>query len=85
MVLVMCIGEWEHFYCVKIDTLYSPGWIVQIDVLDTKLENKPSQTKDNYVNDNNWLYCQMKNNKFCSSGEQFKLKVILEIFRSQVE
>jgi hypothetical protein len=36
--LSMCDGEWEHYYGVKIDTLDNPGWIVQIDIMDTGLE-----------------------------------------------
>lgn len=81
----MCDGEWEHFYGIKIDTLDNPGWIVQIDVLDTELENKPFQSMSNYIDDNSWLHCQVKEGKFVASGDSTKLKVILEVFRNWVE
>lgn len=61
------------------------GWIVQIDVLDTELENKPFQSMSNYIDDNSWLHCQVKEGKFVASGDSTKLKVILEVFRNWVE
>jgi hypothetical protein len=65
--------------------LDNSGWIVQIDVLDTELENKPFQSMSNYIDDNSWLHCQVKEGKFVASGDSTKLKVILEVFRNWVE
>ena len=34
-----CNGEWEHEYGVNIQTSDNPGWIIDIDLAFTPLEN----------------------------------------------
>lgn len=81
----MCVGDWEQYYGIKIETLDNPGWIVLIDILDTKLENKPFHTINNCIDDDDWLQCQVKEGRFVGAGDPSKLKEILEIFRKWVE
>ena len=38
--LSMCDGDWEHSYVVTIKTVDNPGWLVNIDLIDTPLEKK---------------------------------------------
>lgn len=34
-----CDGDWEHRFGVRIQTLDSPGWAVDIDLIGTELED----------------------------------------------
>ena len=81
----MCDGDWEHLYGIKIDTLDNPGWVVSIDILDTPLEMKKFEKVSKYVDDSNWICCQVKDGKFDGSGDISKLKEILEIFKKWAE
>ncbi len=82
---LMCDGAWEHLYGITIETLDNPGWSVVIDVLDTPLEMKRFERISKYVDDNNWICCQVKDGKFDGGGDASKLKEILEIFKKWVE
>jgi len=35
-----CNGDWEHHYGIKIETLDNPGFLIKIDIKDTKLISK---------------------------------------------
>ena len=77
----MCDGDWEHVFGVKIDTLDNPGWTVSVNIADTSLENKPFNDIHNYVSDDDWMHCTVKDGKFCGDGDSGKLIHMLEIFR----
>ena len=80
-----CDGYWEHLYGVKIDTLDNPGWSIDIDLLDTPLENKPF-AKIQYDNgDEDWLICLKKDSIFKGGGDPNKLEKILSIFKEWSE
>ena len=36
-----CDGGWEHSYGIKIQTLDNPGWHVEIDLMETRVADKP--------------------------------------------
>ena len=57
----MCDGDWEHCYGVKIDTSDNPGWIVEIDIIDTPLENKPFNPIHIGETDDNYFICKIEN------------------------
>mgnify|MGYP001036466508 CR=1 FL=1 len=76
-----CDGYWEHMFMVKIDTLDNPGWRVSIDLLDTPLEEKIFEERKHYIDENNWIYCMVKDGIFQGRGDSYKLKEILEIFK----
>lgn len=80
-----CDGDWEHMYGIEIDTLDNPGWKVSIDLLDTPLETKVFDMIQNYYDDNNWIYCMVKDGVFYGSGDTDKFKEILIIFKNWVE
>lgn len=80
-----CDGYWEHMYGVKIDTLDNPGWIVQIDLLDTPLEQKEFDRVQYDKNDEEWFICSKENGIFKASGGPSKLEEILQIFKIWVE
>jgi hypothetical protein len=75
-----CDGDWEHSYGVQIYTLDNPGWAVKIDLIGTCLEESQFNLIQNYVNENNWIYCNVGDGLFKGSGSFDKLEEILRIF-----
>ena len=82
-----CDGEWEHLYGVKINTLDNPGWRVTIDLVDTELENKKYDEYElaNKEDDDDWLFCRVKNGRFEGGGDPSKLEAIIQRFKEWVE
>ena len=80
-----CDGEWEEYYGIKVVTLDNPGWLVEIDVLETELENKPFTSIDIDNSDDDWMRCEVKNGKFTGVGDKTKLSRIIGIFREWCE
>ena len=81
----MCNGDGEHIYGIKVDTLDNPGWIVSIDIIDTYLENIKFKTISKYINEDDFLFCEKKDDKFLGSGDINKLEKIFEIFKDWAE
>lgn len=75
-----CDGDWEHCYGIQINTLDNPGWMVDIDLIDTYLENKNFEKIKIYVDDNNWIDCSVSNDVFRGRCSVDKLEQILKIF-----
>ena len=80
-----CNEDWEHIFGIKIDTVDNPGWHVQIDIEDTELEEKGFDMYRNYINDKDWVICQVKDKKFNGGGDPTKLNEIIRIFKEWVE
>lgn len=80
-----CVHEWEHSYGVKVETLDNPGWLVQIDVRETPLENKPFPMIDQDRGEGDWIFCKVENCVFQGVGDPQKLARILEAFREWAE
>ncbi|MBE6060899.1 MAG: rhodanese-related sulfurtransferase [Clostridium sulfidigenes] len=76
-----CDGDWEHYYGIKIDTIDNPGWKVDIDLVDTYLEDVQFNTVQIYVDDFNWIHCSVVDGIFRGRGSTDKLEEILKIFR----
>ncbi len=76
-----CDGDWEHYYGIKIDTLDNPGWKLDIDLVDTYLEDVQFNTVQIYVDDLNWIHCSVVDGIFRGGGSTDKLEEILKIFR----
>ena len=81
----MCDGNWEHCYGVKIETSDNPGWIVEIDIIDTPLENKPFDTIHNGDTDDDYSICKIENGKFMGYGDATKLDDIPRCFLNWAE
>lgn len=82
---VHCDGNWEHIYGIKIKTLDNPGWMIDIDLNDTELENKKFQDINLYINDDDWLFCKVENNVFKGRGDMDKLEQIIGNFEKWQE
>jgi len=52
-----CDGDREHRETIRISTMDNPGWYVFIDLEWTDSENKPFQTIENDINEDNRYQC----------------------------
>jgi len=76
-----CDGFWEHGYGVKIETLDNPGWMVEINLEETELENKAFDSMEVQKEDeDDWIVCKKEGNFFKGFGGPDKLEEILKIF-----
>ena len=75
-----CDGEWEHQYGVTINTVDNPGWIVSIDLTGTELHNVNMEKYQQDLGENNWIFCEIRDQTFMGSGDPSKLGAILEHF-----
>ena len=86
-----CNGDWEHRYGVQIGTLDNPGWMVDIDLHGTAMENVPfspvkhGAVADNIEDDKNWMSCEVENRVFQGRGGPEKLEEILKVFLDWAE
>lgn len=80
-----CDGDWEHMYGMKIYNVDNPGWAVEIELIDTKFEDKVFEKVQYDNGDEDWLLCFVKDGIFQGNGDSRKLKKILDIFRDWVE
>jgi hypothetical protein len=78
------VGElrtpWQHRYGITIDTLDNPAWNVGIDLAGTELDgvDMPEYRVDN--GDDDWVICNIHDNRFGGVGDPSKLVVILYQF-----
>ncbi|PKM83147.1 MAG: rhodanese-related sulfurtransferase [Firmicutes bacterium HGW-Firmicutes-14] len=75
-----CNGHWEVYYGISIDTLDTPGWVVDIPLFETKLEYEQFDNVDIFRSDSNWVRCTLKKGVFRGTGGPRNLEEILEIF-----
>lgn len=116
-----CDGYWEHIFEIKIYDCKNFIWVVEIDITDTYLEDKPFKKIDMNNGKNDWIICNVEDNgthskdkdddtdlyklyglkwpnrkyndcnvfiehkKFIGKGDQFKLEMILKIFKNWAE
>jgi hypothetical protein len=84
--LSQCDEDWEHMYGVRIETLDNPGWTVEIDLANTELEGRPFDPihygifEDAETSGNEWISCEVENNKFSGAGGPLKLGEIINVF-----
>lgn len=63
---VQCDGVWEHSHGIRIHSLDNPGFIVKVDVGDTRLENTYYQSVDWESSTdlgNEWIACYKTDEK----------------------
>jgi hypothetical protein len=76
-----CNEDWEHSFGIKIDTLDNPGWIVVIDLEDTKYKGITSEPKSFSNSEDDWYEYKVENKKYTAAGDKHKLRILLESFR----
>jgi hypothetical protein len=82
-----CNGTWEHGGGIEITTLDNPGWMVTIDLKDTKYGSLqiPSMEHGMGEADTDWIKCWSQEEKFRGVGDPSKLEAILEYFLTEIE
>ncbi|MBP5233313.1 MAG: immunity 53 family protein [Planctomycetes bacterium] len=80
-----CDGGWEHSYGIKIQTLDNPGWHVEIDLMETRVADKPFAEVAKDESDADWIICRVQNGKFDGAGDPSKLSAIITIFKNWVQ
>lgn len=81
-----CDGDWEHCYKnVIIETLDNPGWLVDVNLIETTLEDKMFERIQIDNGDNDWMTCLIQDGKFKGRGDPDKLESIIEIFKEWAE
>ena len=80
-----CDGDWEHGNGIKIATLDNPGWFLKVNTFETDLQDKDFKIVDINREENDWLYCSIKEHIFQGFGGPFNLPEIIKIFRAWVE
>jgi hypothetical protein len=75
-----CNGDWEHSYGVKIETLDNPGWLVTIDLTETKWERLQVARTSTERSENNWVQVEVSNGKFVGCGGPVNLEEVLMLF-----
>ncbi len=87
-----CDGDWEHDNGISIGCSDNPGWIVEISLVDTDLEDlmveyklvEGSETRvDEFgtTQSTDWYGFSIKDKMFSGCGDPSKLRLLLEIFR----
>lgn len=80
-----CDGDWEHMQGINISTVDNPGWYVEVDLIETSLENKVFNNVRIERTDDDWLICRVENNTFVGSGGALNLNEIIEVFKKWVQ
>ena len=80
-----CNGTWEQHYGLSLDTLDNPGWLLQVDLADTELADKPFVAVEIERSETDWLDCHLSEQQFVAAGGPKNLRELLLIFRAFVE
>ena len=83
--LVMCNGDWEHTYGIKLETVDNPGRMLTIEIKDTPLWAQAFPTISECTNDAVWLHCAVSDGVFRASGGVDSLERILTVFLDWAE
>ena len=76
-----CDGDWEHNYGIKIETLDNPGWLIEINLEGTELEDYILHYKLIEKSNDDWYAIKIANKIFYATGDAYKLEFLLEKFR----
>ena len=77
-----CNEDWEHSYGVSIGTLDNPGWLVEVDLTETELLEKPFNpvNRGDGETDDDWIACKTESGKFIGACGPFNLEETLSVF-----
>lgn len=91
-----CDGRWEHDHGVQLETLDNPGWLLKVDLIGTRFEDRatdqvvrrtgePPSAANGNLGGPLWLECQIREKRFEGAGDPTKLVEIINCFRDWVE
>ena len=76
-----CNEDWEHNYGITINNIDNPGWLVEIDLQDTQLYNKPFQKIDvQRKQESDWFVCEKTRGQFIGYCGPNNLEELLGYF-----
>lgn len=81
----LCDGDWEHAYGFHIGNLDNPGWSIDFDIADTKLEQSQFVSLKEERSERDWIFCTVRDRKFVGRGGPGNLGELLHIFRNWAE
>lgn len=80
-----CDEDWEHCYGIHISTDRNIGWKLDIDIIDTDLEDKEFKEIEIRRSESDWFHCMVSDDKFYGNGGIHNLEEILIVFRNWAE
>jgi hypothetical protein len=86
-----CDGEREHHHGVSLTSLDNPGWWIKIDLTATELAGRSfapmleSIGPGGHPAGDRWLHCRLEGNVWNGTGDETRLKQIIEIFLDWAE
>lgn len=81
----LCDGDWEHAYGLNIGNLDNPGWRIDFDVADTRLEAVAFTPIKFERTEVDWVHCWVRDRKFVGRGGPHNLDELIRLFREWVE
>ena len=75
-----CNGVWEHQWGVKIGTLDNPGWTLDIDLNQTKAENRELEHTKIERTENDWIIYWVEKKEFKARMGPTNLGEAIKIF-----
>jgi hypothetical protein len=75
-----CNGDWEHSFGINIQTSDNPGWIVEIDLLETNLADRGDFFHEDRQSEDDWVIIRISNSKFTGSCDPNNLNKVLKDF-----
>jgi hypothetical protein len=62
--VAQCDGLWEHAWGIKIETLDNPGWMVQINLNETRKDGATLETVTINRSDRDWVLYWVAENQY---------------------
>lgn len=75
-----CNGDWEHSYGLKLDTLDNPGWLLTIDLAETKFEYLKIVKSIIAISDDEWIHFEITDNQFVGACSTLQLNNLIGKF-----
>jgi hypothetical protein len=80
-----CRSDDKKSIKIRIVTLDNPGWILTLELEGTMLGNNPFNEVDINRSKDDWIQCDIKDNKFDGACGPLNLSEVLTIFREWAE
>ena len=79
---IHCDGKWEQVQRIRLEAIDTPGWLLIIDVQGTELEGKPFRAIRIDKSDDEWVECDVRDDKFKGKCGPMSLLDLLEVFHN---
>jgi hypothetical protein len=80
-----CNGYWEHQWGVKIDTLDNPGWMLEIDLIETRAAQRALERNRIERSEHDWIEYWVESKKFKAAMGPRNLAEAVRIFHNWFE